>query len=118
MDYDASSHVVAAAANAIRCQPRTEQPRRGLFLLVHWGYGSAVGVGCPLLLRGLGSEPRATAALYAGRQTMAFTLFPTLGKTPPPWRRHRDVLASSLGQHAVYTVAVAVTFRRLLGGRV
>jgi len=116
--YDASSHVVAAAANAIRWQPRTEQQRRGLFLLVHWGYGSAVGAGHPLLLRGLGSEPRATAAFYACCQTMASTLFSTLGETPPPWRGHRDVLASSLGQHAVYAVAVAVTFRRVLGGRV
>ena len=35
------------------------------------------------------------------------TLFPALGRTPPPWGWTADVLATSLGTHAVYVLAVA-----------
>jgi hypothetical protein len=36
------------------------------------------------------------------------TLFPLLGRPPPPWRWQTDVLATSLGTHAAYVTAVAV----------
>jgi hypothetical protein len=35
------------------------------------------------------------------------TLFPLLGRTPPPWRWPKDVMATSLGTHIAYVVAVA-----------
>jgi uncharacterized membrane protein YagU involved in acid resistance len=41
--------------------------------------------------------------------TATFTLFPVLGRTPPPWRWPADVLATSIGTHVVYVTAVAVT---------
>jgi hypothetical protein len=41
--------------------------------------------------------------------TATFSLFPLLGKTPPPWRWPRDVLATSLGTHAAYVAGVALT---------
>jgi len=37
------------------------------------------------------------------------TPFPLLGHTPPPWRWPADVLATSVGTHAAYVAAVAVT---------
>jgi hypothetical protein len=40
--------------------------------------------------------------------TATFTLFPLLGKTPPPWRWPADVLATSVGTHAAYVTAVAL----------
>ena len=40
--------------------------------------------------------------------TATFTLFPLLGRTPPPWRWSPDVLATSLGTHVVYVAAVAL----------
>lgn len=113
VDYDASPHVVTAASAVLRWQPATDRQRRGLFLLVHWGYGSAVGMGYPALRRYLGSDAAATVAFYAGCQSMAMTLFPTLGGTPPPWRWRKGLLASSLAQHAVYALAVAAFARRL-----
>jgi hypothetical protein len=39
--------------------------------------------------------------------TATLTLFPLLGRTPPPWRRRADVLATSFGTHVAYVVAVA-----------
>jgi hypothetical protein len=35
------------------------------------------------------------------------SLFPLLGRTPPPWRRPVDVVATSLGAHAIDVVTVA-----------
>ena len=37
-----------------------------------------------------------------------FSLFPLLGKTPPPWRWPADVMMTSLGTHAAYVIGVAV----------
>jgi hypothetical protein len=35
------------------------------------------------------------------------TLFPLLGRTPPPWRWPPDVMATSIGTHVAYVLAVA-----------
>ena len=39
--------------------------------------------------------------------TATLTLFPLLGRTPPPWRWPPDVLATSFGTHVAYVSAVA-----------
>ena len=36
------------------------------------------------------------------------SLFPLLGRTPPPWRCAADVVGTIHGTHAVHVVAVAV----------
>ena len=112
VDYDASSHVVTAAGRALGHDPRTSAGRSALFLLVHWGYGSAFAGVYPALRSRL---PRrlALAAFWAAGQTMAMTLFPTLGGTPPPWRWRRSLLVSSFAQHAVYAVTVDAAYRAL-----
>jgi hypothetical protein len=109
VDYDASPHVVTAASAALRWQPRGHRQRTALFLAVHWGYGSAVGVGYELIRRITPDERTATALFYGGCQAMAMTLFPTLGGTPPPWRWKPSLLVSSLLQHAGYAITVAAT---------
>ena len=61
LDYDDSEHVVIAAStllqHVIGWAPRSARGRQTLFWLVHWGYGSAVGVGHVALRRVLGREP-------------------------------------------------------------
>jgi uncharacterized membrane protein YagU involved in acid resistance len=110
IDYDASDEVVTAASSVTdliaHWTPATDAQRRGLFLVVHWGYGSVVGSIYPLL-RSRMSERVATVVFFAACQTMAMTLFPTLGTTPPPWRWRRSVLASSVVQHGIYAATVA-----------
>ena len=44
LDYDASDHVVVAAAKVVRWDPQTPAGRRVLFNVVHWGYGSSVAL--------------------------------------------------------------------------
>ncbi|MGN6609899.1 MAG: hypothetical protein ACTHMS_23170 [Jatrophihabitans sp.] len=111
VDYDASPHVVQAAAAVLHRMPRTPAGRQALFLLVHWGYGSAVALGHPAAQRLAGGERRGDLAFYAACQAMALTLFPTLGGTPPPWAWRRSVLVSSFVQHAVYAGVVAAVDR-------
>lgn len=113
VDYDASDHVITAASTVVRFEPRSPAGRTALFLLVHWGFGSAVAAVYPTL-----RLPRAAALalFHGGCQVMALTLFPTLGGTPPPWRWRRSMLNSSSARHAVYAVAVDAT-DRMLGAR-
>ena len=110
LDYDDSEHVVVAAATVLGAVtglvPRTPGQRRALFLLTHWGYGSAVGAVHAALRRGLGEVP-AGLGFFALGQAMALGLFPVLGDTPVPWRWRRRLLVTSFAQHAVYAAAVA-----------
>ena len=77
-------------------------------LALRWGYGSAFGLWHGTLRRVL---PEPWAALVFGATLMSATLslFPMLGKTPPPWKWPPDVLATSFGTHAAYVLAVAAT---------
>jgi hypothetical protein len=110
LDYDDSDHVVVAASTLLRAvsgrAPESEAGRRALFWLVHWGYGSAVGVAHAELLARHG-EPTAGIAFFVGCQTMALSLFPVLGDTPVPWRWTPRLMTVSLLQHLVYAAAVA-----------
>lgn len=124
LDYDDSEHVVIAAStllqHVIGWAPRSIRDRQALFWVVHWGYGSAVGVGHVGLQRLLGREPWPGLAFFVGCQTMALGLFPVLGETPPPWHWERRLLVTSMVQHAVYAGGVAAAntaTARLVGTR-
>ncbi len=108
IDYDSSDHVVIAACAVLRRPvPRSRRGRRRIFRLVHWGYGSAVALAYVPIRRRSRTDLQAAVTFGVGCQAMALTLFPTLGKTPPPWRWQRRVLASSLSIHALYVATVA-----------
>jgi uncharacterized membrane protein YagU involved in acid resistance len=53
-------------------------------------------------------EPWASAAFGGMLMSATLTLFPVLGRTPPPWRWPADVMATSVGTHVAYVAAVAV----------
>ena len=86
----------------------TERGEQELGTLLRWGYGSAFGMMHGFLRRRLG-EPWASAIFGGMLMSATFSLFPLLGRTPPPWRWKRDVLATSLGTHAAYVAGVALT---------
>lgn len=112
VDYDATRHVVTAASAVVRYEPRTVFEEQALFLVAHWGYGSAVAIAHRALLRRT-SSTRAAALFFVGCQSMAFVLLPVLGGTPPPWRWRRDIMVSSLAHHVVYVGAVVLADRWL-----
>lgn len=51
-------------------------------------------------------EPWASALFGATLMSATFSLFPLLGRTPPPWRWPADVMATAIATHVAYVVAV------------
>jgi len=114
LDYDDSLVPGKIVANILHLPGVTNRGDEELGLLLRWGYGSAFGLWHGILRRRF-REPWAAAAFGATLMTATFTLFPALGRTPPPWRWHRDVMATSLGTHLAYVTALATVddrFRR------
>ncbi len=106
LDYDDSlvpGQIVAAIMHLPHVTARED---RDLGLALRWGYGSAFGLLHGALRRTVG-EPWASAAFGGTLITATFTLFPLLGRTPPPWRWPPDVMGTSVATHAVYVAAVA-----------
>jgi hypothetical protein len=114
LDYDDSLVPGEIVAGIMHLPHVTEREERDLGLLLRWSYGSAFGVWHGTLRRGL-REPWASVAFGATLMTATLTLFPLLGRTPPPWRWPAGYLATSLGTHVAYVAAAGVvddTLRR------
>lgn len=107
LDYDDSLVPGQIVASVMHLPHVTARQEGKLGLALRWGYGSAFGLWHGLLRRWLG-EPRASAAFGATLMTATLTLFPVLGRTPPPWRWPASVLATAFGTHAAYVGALAV----------
>ncbi len=117
LDYD-DSLVPGAIVAAIMHLPHvTAREDKDLGLALRWGYGSAFGLWHGILRRRFG-EPRASLIFGATLMTATFSLFPLLGRTPPPWRWPPDVMATCVASHAAYVTAVAIADDgvRRLGG--
>lgn len=113
LDYDDSLVPGQIVASVLHLPHVTDREADELGLMLRWGYGSAFGLWHGVLRRHL-REPWAALAFGATLMSATLTLFPLLGRTPPPWKWSRDVLATSFGTHAVYVLA-AVAVDRLLG---
>ena len=107
LDYDDSLVPGQIVASVMHLPHVTDREDHELGLALRWSYGSAFGMMHGLLHRRL-REPWAAAAFGGMLMSATLTLFPLLGRTPPPWRWPPDVLATSLGTHAAYVTAVAV----------
>jgi len=107
LDYDDSIVPGEIVASVLRLSDVTERGDAELGTALRWGYGSAFGLWHGLLRRRL-PEPWASLIFGATLMSATFSLFPLLGRTPPPWRWPPDVLATSLATHAAYVVTVAL----------
>jgi hypothetical protein len=110
LDYDDGLVPGQIVASIMHLHQVTDRTDRDLGLALRWSYGSAFGLWHGLLLRRLG-EPRASALFGTTLMTATLTLFPLLGRTPPPWRWPAAMLATSFGTHAAYVVAVSTADR-------
>jgi len=106
LDYDDSLVPGEIVAGILRLQDVTGREDHDLGLALRWSYGSAFGLWHGLLRRRI-PEPWASAAFGGTLITATLTLFPLLGRTPPPWRWPPSVIATCLGTHAAYVGAVA-----------
>lgn len=107
LDYDDSIVPGQIVASVLRLSDVSERGDAELGMALKWGYGSAFGVWHGTLRRFM-PEPWASLVFGATLMSATFSLFPLLGRTPPPWRWPADVLATSLGTHAAYVIAVAL----------
>lgn len=106
LDYDDSLVPGEIVAMVMHLPHVTAREDRDLGLALRWSYGSAFGL-LHGALRRLVGEPWASAGFGATLMTATLTLFPLLGRTPPPWRWSPAVMATSVGTHVVYVAAVA-----------
>jgi hypothetical protein len=106
LDYDDSLVPGEIVAMVMHLPHVTAREDRDLGLALRWSYGSAFGLLHGALRRTVG-EPWASAAFGGTLMTATMTLFPLLGRTPPPWRWRPGVVATSVGTHVVYVAAVA-----------
>jgi uncharacterized membrane protein YagU involved in acid resistance len=106
LDYDDSLVPGQIVATVMHLPHVTDREERDLGLLLRWSYGSAFGLLHGELHRVI-RVPWASAAFGGTLITATMTLFPLLGRTPPPWRWPADTMATSLGTHAAYVAAVA-----------
>jgi hypothetical protein len=106
LDYDDSLVPGEIVASIMHLPHVTAREEHELGLALRWGYGSAFGLFHGVLRRRVG-EPRASLVFGTTLMTATLTLFPLLGRTPPPWRWPKSVLATAFGTHAAYVAAVA-----------
>jgi hypothetical protein len=94
LDYDDSLVPGQIVASVMHLPHVTAREDRDLGLLLCWSYGSAFGIWHGLLRRGM-PEPWASTLFGSTLMSATFSLFPLLGRTPPPWRWPPDVMATS-----------------------
>lgn len=106
LDYDDSLVPGQIVASIMHLPHVTAREENELGLALRWGYGSVFGLWHGLLRKRIG-EPWASLAFGATLMTATLTLFPVLGRTPPPWRWPPSVIATAFGTHAAYVGALA-----------
>ena len=106
LDYDDSLVPGRIVASVMHLPQVTEREDEELGRALRWSYGSAFGLWHGTLRR-IVPEPLASLLFFGTLMSATLTLFPLLGRTPPPWRWPRDVMATSLGTHVAYVAAVA-----------
>jgi hypothetical protein len=112
LDYDDSLVPGKIVASIMHLPHVTAREDRDIGWTLRWSYGSAFGLWHGLLRRRV-PEPWASAIFGGTLMTATFSLFPLLGRTPPPWRWPPDVMATCLGTHAAYVAAVAAVDDRV-----
>ncbi len=114
LDYDDSLVPGEIVAGIMHLGNVSDREANELGLALRWSYGSAFGIWHGLLRRKIG-EPWASLGFGATLMTATLTLFPILGRTPPPWRWPPSVIVTAFGTHAAYVSAVALVDDRLGG---
>jgi hypothetical protein len=114
LDYDDGLVPGQIVAGIMHLPHVTAREERDLGLLLRWSYGSAFGLLHGALRRSGVGEPWASAVFGGTLMTATLSLFPLLGRTPPPWRWRPDIMATSLATHASYVGAVAAVDDQIL----
>jgi hypothetical protein len=112
LDYDDSLVPGQIVVSILHLPHVTQREDYDVGMALRWSYGSAFGLAHGLLRRRV-SEPAATVIFGSILMSATLSLFPLLGRTPPPWRWPAGYLATSLATHAVYAGTVGAVDDRL-----
>ncbi len=112
LDYDDSLVPGRIVASILDLPGVTARQADELGLTLRWSYGSMFGLWHGMLRRRL-SEPAAKLAFGTTLMTATLTMFPLLGRTPPPWHWPRGFLATSIATHVAYALTVAAVDDKL-----
>jgi hypothetical protein len=107
LDYDDSLVPGKIVASIMHLGKVTDREDNEIGLALRWSYGSVFGLWHGILRRRF-SEPLASVLFGATLMSATFSMFPLLGRTPPPWRWPADVMATAIGTHVAYVAGVAV----------
>ncbi len=105
LDWDDSDVPGKIVVSILHLGQVTEEQDIQLGKILRWSYGSAFGLWHGVLRRRV-REPWASLAFASTLLGATFSLFPLLGRTPPPWRWSRAYLLTCLITHAAYVVTV------------
>ena len=108
LDYDDTGVPGHIAENILHLPSLTDRQAGEMTLAIRWSYGSAFGIAHVVLRSRLG-EPRATLLFGGALMSMTLSMFPLLGRTPPPWRWTGDSIVTCLVTHAAYIATAAAT---------
>jgi hypothetical protein len=108
LDYDDSTVPGQIVASILHLPHVSSPEETKLGLVLRWSYGSVFGLWHGILRRERFREPAASFVFGATLLTATLTLFPLLGRTPPPWRWSRAYLSTCVATHAAYVTAVGV----------
>ena len=106
LDYDDSLVPGQIVGSVMHLPHVTAREAHELGLILRWSYGSAFGLWHGVLRRHV-PEPWASVLFGGTLMSATLSLFPLLGRTPPPWRWPADVIATSFGTHVAYVAGVA-----------
>lgn len=107
LDYDDSDVPGRIVVSILHLGHVSEAMDTELGTALRWSYGSAFGLYHGLLRTRL-REPVASLVFGATLLGMTLTLFPVLGRTPPPWRWPQGYLTACAVTHAAYVITVGV----------
>jgi hypothetical protein len=116
VDYDDSLVPGRIVVSILHLPHVTKREEDELGLALRWSYGSIFGLWLGLL-RGRLREPLASVVFGGTLMSATLTMFPLLGRTPPPWRWPRGFLATSLATHLTYVIVGSVLCRARHGQR-
>jgi hypothetical protein len=116
VDYDDSLVPGRIVVSILHLPHVTNREEDELGLALRWSYGSIFGLWLGLL-RGRLREPLASLVFGCTLMSATLTMFPLLGRTPPPWRWPRGFLATSFATHLTYVMVGSVLCRARHGNQ-